>query len=876
MKQLVNRWLRLSLCALLLTAAACSDDDTDEQSKQPAAPTLTLQGVPESGLHFLYFAPSPQTFTLSTDAPWEITKTAGWFIATPRKGEAGEQIIITVTGDRNEGDARTGELTVRANSGNYLHPVYTEKTFSLSQDAYLAAGITVTGIDEDLIAFPADDPEPVILQVNASYDWTLTVDNETWVTVAPKSGKAGTETTVTVTPKANTENKRNESTLTITAQDPEFSGNSAERVIALSQVAYLPVDSHAEGYSFFSDDFSWIPANWVSPYSKYGWPTVNVDGTNGNEFALSVAGMAGAVKDKGYTCTASTYARYEGYVKLGKTANMGAITIPALSGIDANKSATLLVQFNAAAYASAGGTVDNGDDKIDVSITGPGTIGDLTTTATTVEVKNVWSWTRYSLIVYGATAETRITFGSERTVKCRLYIDDISVVRAKDEGAEAPAPEAVVTPLEKEFVNTSAPELFTPDMEVVKEGGTLEGSIRINRAWTAETDCDWLTITDVKCGGAANGAKLADGVATVTATWLPYNGTKIEVRKNDSDQPRTGNVIVKVDGVPVLEIPITQQAGDAVGLEIEGLTGNALEVSYDPTSGEEVKFFVTGTLDWTAAVPQDAWYTVSPLSGKAGEKTAVTVKAAEVNSGIRRFGAFTLTITPESGNPITETISVSQQTAGIGSVKWDMAAPVQWSFSAEDSPKYAPDFAGKPEDPSNALPTEQGPGYISFTYDSEVADPDGVRGRFVGGTGHPFVQGVWPGDYWTFLVPVQNLTAGTKVRFTALTRTSGTGQLYWKMEYKDGEAWKPASQLITETVNAEQVSYTHKVPSSNITVDLTVTYENAIADGAVEFRMTCMSNWQANDKGPLSKPNTGTFRWAGAGTADSPRIEIVP
>ena len=86
MKQLVNRWLRLSLCALLLTAAACSDDDTDEQSKQPAAPTLTLQGVPESGLHFLYFAPSPQTFTLSTDAPWEITKTAGWFIATPRKG----------------------------------------------------------------------------------------------------------------------------------------------------------------------------------------------------------------------------------------------------------------------------------------------------------------------------------------------------------------------------------------------------------------------------------------------------------------------------------------------------------------------------------------------------------------------------------------------------------------------------------------------------------------------------------------------------------------------------------------------------------------------------------------------------------------------
>ena len=33
---------------------------------------------------------------------------------------------------------------------------------------------------------------------------------------------------------------------------------------------------------------------------------------------------------------------------------MGAITIPALTGIDAGKAATLLVQFDAAAYSSAG------------------------------------------------------------------------------------------------------------------------------------------------------------------------------------------------------------------------------------------------------------------------------------------------------------------------------------------------------------------------------------------------------------------------------------------------------------------------------------------------------------------------------------------
>lgn len=856
MKQLVNRWLRLSLCALLLTAAACSDDDTDEQSKQPAAPTLTLQGVPESGLHFLYFAPSPQTFTLSTDAPWEITKTAGWFIATPKKGEAGEQITITVTGDRNEGDARTGELTVRANSGNYLHPVYTEKTFSLSQDAYLAAGITVTGIDEDQIAFPADDPEPVVLQVNASYDWTLTVDNETWVTVAPKSGKAGTETTVTVTPKANTENKRNESTLTITAQDPEFSGNSAERVIALSQVAYLPVDSHAEGYSFFSDDFSWIPANWVSPYSKYGWPTVSVDGTNGNEFALSVAGMAEAVKDKGYTCTASTYARYEGYVKLGKTANMGAITIPALSGIDANKSATLLVQFNAAAYASAGGTVDNGDDKIDVSITGPGTIGDLSTTATTVEVKNVWSWTRYSLIVYGATAETRITFGSERTVKCRLYIDDISVVRAKDEGAEAPAPEAVVTPLEKEFVNTSAPELFTPDMEVVKEGGTLEGSIRINRAWTAETDCNWLTITDVKCGGAANGAKLADGVATVTATWLPYNGTKIEVRKNDTDQPRTGNVIVKVDGVWVLEIPITQQAGDAAQPEIviTGLTDNTVpEFAADAATG--TAFTVRGAAAWTIEVPAGAWYSVSPLSGAADTDVTVTVTPT-ANTGGARSGSFTVKTAAEE-----QPIAVSQS-AGANAVAyaWTFPADAEANGLANRTERwYKSDDGIARIDAVRAVNPSSNSADMSFTLGA-----DNEIGRLL-------MYGFALDDYWLFTVPVTDFKANTTLNVKALISSSASGPKFYILEYSADEkaSWTPVNtrtiqdKATTDSENRD-ITYTYMMPDSpanaDVAVDDNITVPTAVASGNIYIRLRVCDAMAGNKAKNIVAANGGTTR----------------
>lgn len=675
----MNKWLWSLLCVTLLGAAACSDDDTEGDSGNPIPPALSTENLPDAGLKFLYSALTPHTFTMSVDAPWEITKTAGWFVVTPNKGEAGQNIQVTVTPTLNQGEARDGEFTIRANSGNNLHPCLTQKSIPLSQDAYLAAGIVITGLDERLLAFEAEDTDPVIFTVEASYDWTLTVENETWLTVAPKSGKAGSAAEVTITPKANTTDERRESKITITAGDAEFGENTAEEIIELVQAPYMPKDTHAEGYVFFSDDFQWIPDNWVSPYTKYGWPSVSIDGTNGNEFALSTDGMKEAVAAKGYTYTPSVYARYEGHVKLGKTANMGAITIPALTGIDAGKAATLLVQFDAAAYSSAGGAVDNGDDHMDVTIKGPGTIGDLVETTALVEVKNVWEWTRYSLIVYGATNETRITFGSEREVKCRLYLDNITVTRAKDENPEAPAPEALVTPLDKEIVNTSDPSLFDANSMVVAEGGTLTCSVRVNKAWTAETDCDWLTITTVRCGdadpstvtGANNGASLSNGVATVKATGLPYVTTKVEVGRNSGGESRTGHIIIKSEGAEIEKVAVTQAAeGTSVtGIVITGLTENQIpEFAADATA--ETTFTVRADTDWTIEVPvAETWYSVTPLSGAANTDVTVTVTPTP-NTGGARDGSFTI----QSGTN-TETILLSQAPSAS-------ALHFEWSFPA--------------------------------------------------------------------------------------------------------------------------------------------------------------------------------------------------
>lgn len=860
----MNKWLWSLLCVTLLGAAACSDDDTEGDSGNPIPPALSTENLPDAGLKFLYSALTPHTFTMSVDAPWEITKTAGWFVVTPNKGEAGQNIQVTVTPTLNQGEARDGEFTIRANSGNNLHPCLTQKSIPLSQDAYLAAGIVITGLDERLLAFEAEDTDPVIFTVEASYDWTLTVENETWLTVAPKSGKAGSAAEVTITPKANTTDERRESKITITAGDAEFGENTAEEIIELVQAPYMPKDTHTEGYVFFSDDFQWIPDNWVSPYTKYGWPSVSIDGTNGNEFALSTDGMKEAVAAKGYTYTPSVYARYEGHVKLGKIANMGAITIPALTGIDAGKAATLLVQFDAAAYSSAGGTVDNDDDHMDVTIKGPGTIGDLVETTALVEVKNVWEWTRYSLIVYGATNETRITFGSEREVKCRLYLDNITVTRAKDENPEAPAPEALVTPLDKEIVNTSDPSLFDANSMVVAEGGTLTCSVRVNKAWTAETDCDWLTITTVRCGdadpstvtGANNGASLSNGVATVKATGLPYVTTKVEVGRNSGGESRTGHIIIKSEGAEIEKVAVTQAAeGTSVtGIVITGLTENQIpEFAADATA--ETTFTVRADTDWTIEVPvAETWYSVTPLSGAANTDVTVTVTPTP-NTGGARDGSFTI----QSGTN-TETILLSQApSASALHFEWSFPATAEENNLVSRTERWYKSDDGKARiDAVRAVDNPSNPDMsYSLGYDNEI--------------GRILMYGFALDDYWLFTLPVKNFKANTTLNLRALISSSASGPKFYILEYSaDGQAsWTSVNTTSIEDKSAKDTAlrtivYTHMMPDTpangDVIVDDDITIPTAVADGNIYLRLRVCDAMAGNKAKNIVPANGGTTR----------------
>ena len=543
---------------------------------------------------------------------------------------------------------------------------------------------------------------------------------------------------------------------------------------------------------------------------------------------------------------------------------MGAITIPALTGIDAGKAATLLVQFDAAAYSSAGGTVDNGDDHMDVTIEGPGTIGDLVETSALVEVKNVWEWTRYSLIVYGATNETRITFGSEREVKCRLYLDNITVTRAKDENPEAPAPEALVTPLDKEIVNTSDPSLFDANSMVVAEGGTLTCSVRVNKAWTAETDCDWLTITTVRCGdadpstvtGANNGASLSNGVATVKATGLPYVTTKVEVGRNSGGESRTGHIIIKSEGAEIEKVAVTQAAeGTSVtGIVITGLTENQIpEFAADATA--ETTFTVRADTDWTIEVPvAETWYSVTPLSGAANTDVTVTVTPTP-NTGGARDGSFTI----QSGTN-TETILLSQApSASALHFEWSFPATAEENNLVSRTERWYKSDDGKARiDAVRAVDNPSNPDMsYSLGYDNEI--------------GRILMYGFALDDYWLFTLPVKNFKANTTLNLRALISSSASGPKFYILEYSaDGQAsWTSVNTTSIEDKSAKDTAlrtivYTHMMPDTpangDVIVDDDITIPTAVADGNIYLRLRVCDAMAGNKAKNIVPANGGTTR----------------
>ena len=165
--------------------------------------------------------------------------------------------------------------------------------------------------------------------------------------------------------------------------------------------------------------------------------------------------------------------------------------------------------------------------------------------------------------------------------------------------------------------------------------------------------------------------------------------------------------------------------------------------------------------------------------------------------------------------------------------------------------------------PSNV----EGNGKIEYwQIDKSGIDTANKASRIIGGTGHPYVTGAWPGDYWQFSATDNyEYPAGTQLHIKFLTRISATGQKFWMLEYFDGNEWKPAEEypVETETETGTNAQYNFIEPTSNVAVECNWTLAAPCREP--KFRMRCVANWQSNGKGALAAPNGGTCRIADNG-----------
>lgn len=372
---------------------------------------------------------------------------------------------------------------------------------------------------------------------------------------------------------------------------------------------------------------------------------------------------------------------------------------------------------------------------------------------------------------------------------------------------------------------------------------------------------DWATFTET--GNGTFTLDIADFPNEPTALSRSFN---IAFRGSGEHKEIKANLNVLQDITP----KITITSDDIDGDDEDSERSLPAFPAYQPNA---FSFKVASNWDWTISVPANAWFTVSPSAGEAGKEYTMTVNVNSNLSLDERTSSFSIISDEVLGTRDTKVMLLSQESLAESGPLEGLDAPVKWFFNGAAGTDYT---AQKEQfEVNNKLLAASGVGYLSYFH--MFTNPDGTQHpnstRMIGGTGQPYVTGAWKDDYWLFEVPVKNFKSGTKVRFTGLTRISGTGQKFWSLEYLDGTSWKPAKELQTTTVGGEQVSYTHQVPTANMVIDETMSFTRGISEGSVQIRFRCVANTTGG-----TEPNGGTMRWASSadnGFNDSPVIQVV-
>ncbi len=418
--------------------------------------------------------------------------------------------------------------------------------------------------------------------------------------------------------------------------------------------------------------------------------------------------------------------------------------------------------------------------------------------------------------------------------------------------------------------NTDSQGMLEPRKDtLIISGNTLASRLLIfvSQEGDAYRNAQHLTLDKV--------AELADGkafildeatVVAVTSTGFVLNSGTTNVYIQSTESVKVGDVVsVKaVKGSPADEVTVkssgTYTYPTPINLNEVIATYTASATDYVTVSGVVSGGNLLVTVDEVEySVKQVDCPAELSISGLNGNKVDLTGYISGL-LGAKMFGILT-TAVKDNGPAVVP--------------RPDKLLYAKWRFTATTMTAYQEFFggtAGKLDAtegfgglyvPSNV----EGNGKIEYwQIDKTGIDTANKASRIIGGTGHPYVTGAWPGDYWQFSATDNyEYPAGTNLHIKFLTRVSATGQRYWMLEYFDGKDWKPAEEypISTETESGTNASYNFIEPTSNVAVECNWTLAAPCREP--KFRMRCVANAQANDKGPLAAPNGGTCRIADNG-----------
>ncbi len=413
---------------------------------------------------------------------------------------------------------------------------------------------------------------------------------------------------------------------------------------------------------------------------------------------------------------------------------------------------------------------------------------------------------------------------------------------------------------------------YQPVIEIIKEGNGVE---RDPVYANIEVSTDLLTFN-----GTPDAPKTItvtsdhDFTVSSTADWLSFDVTEglageetaIAVTCAQSELSELRQAVIKIvseDSEKSINV-VQSAAGQMLDPFISISSANNLEL--DAEAGSKV-VRIQSNVEVSFAT-EASWITITPVETKGLVEWTEYMLEYEANESETPREAIVRFYNEESG---AQALLIVTQKGYEPVLENNL---IQWGFSPDIADTYKSQFV----DDNNLKANIAGTGTITWNSLPEniALDVNSKKGRAVSGKeGHPYVTGVWPGDYWLFTVPIVNVAAGNEISFKGYHQASATGQKYWKMEYSiDGTSWYPVKELQTESETGTNAQYTHKidVAGSPVLIEESVIVPMAIPKATLQIKFTCVANWQQKG-GTLEAPNGGTHRWAGD-AANGPTITI--